>query len=91
MVLSVTFLQIEDALLCFKKLYPYVTNADHMFDDFLFNSNRKDRKGIMTNAIFGQFNKKFNSNLTYFGEKDRHEYPKYMVNNNDVFLERLGF
>ena len=50
---------------CFKQLYPSVTNADHMFDDFLFNDNRKDRKGITTNARFGQFNKKFNTNLTY--------------------------
>ena len=61
---------------CFKKLYPYVTNFDQMFDDFLFNNNRRDRKGIMTNARFGQFNKKFNTNLTYCNEKDRHEYPK---------------
>ena len=52
----------------------------------------------MTNARFGQFNKKFNTNLTYYNE-DRHEYPKHMVNNgfkgtalpNNVFLERLGF
>ena len=57
-----------------------MTNADQMFDDFLFNNNRKDRKGIMTNARFGQFNKKFITNLTYYNEKDRYEYPKQMVN-----------
>ena len=44
----------------FKKLYPSVTNANQMFDDFLFNYDKKDRKGIMTNARFGQFNIKFN-------------------------------
>ena len=65
----------------FQKLCPYVTNADHTFDDFLFYNNRKDRKGIMTNARFGQFNKKFNTNLTYYNENDRHEYPKQMANN----------
>ena len=27
--------------------------------------------------------KSFNTNLTYYNEKDRHEYPKQMVNNND--------
>ena len=46
---------------CFKKLYPLITDADQMFDNFLFNDNRKDRKGIMTNARFGQFNKKLES------------------------------
>ena len=30
----------------------------------------------MTYARFGQFNKKFNTNLTYYNEKDRHEYLK---------------
>ena len=48
---------------------------------FQFNDNRKDRKGIMTNARFGQFNKMFNTNLTYYNENDRHEYPKQMANN----------
>ena len=67
---------------CFKKLYPYVMKADQMFDDFLFNNNRK---GIMTNARLGQFNMKVNTNLTYYNEKNRHVYPKYMVNNNEVF------
>ena len=75
MVLTVTFLQMEGVFIkCFK--HPSVTNADHMFDDFLFYNSRKDRKGIMPNARFGQFNKKFNTNLTYYNEKDRHEYPK---------------
>ena len=40
-----------------------------MFNDFLFNDIRKDRKGIMTNAKFVQLNKKFNTNLTYYNEK----------------------
>ena len=42
----------------------------------------KDIKGIMTNARFVQFNKRFNTNLTYYNEKDRHEYPKQETNNN---------
>ena len=51
-----------------------------MFDNFLFNDNRKDRKGIMTNAKFGQFNKSFfGTNLTYHNEKDRHEYRHSVV------------
>ena len=72
---------------CFKKLYPLITDADQMFDNFLFNDNRKDRKGIMTNARFGQFNKKLEShykmpfNLTYYNENDRHDYPKQLLQN----------
>ena len=72
---------------CFKKLYPLITDADQMFDNFLFNDNRKDRKGIMTNARFGQFSKKLEShykmpfNLTYYNENDRHEYPKQLLQN----------
>ena len=67
---------------CFKQLYLNITNADEMFDDFLLNNNRKDGKEIMTNARFGQFNKKFNTNITYYNEKDKHEYPKQLINNN---------
>ena len=44
-------------------------NANQMFDDFLFNRNRRDRKGIMTNARFGQFNERYNTNLAYYNEK----------------------
>ena len=74
---------------CFKQLYPqFKEEADQIFRDFLLNDNRKDRKGIMTNARFGAFNKKLESyyktsfNLTYYNEKDRHEYPRQPPNNN---------
>ena len=46
------------------------------FNNFLFNHNRKDRKGIMTNARFGEFNRLYDENLTYYNENDRHIYPK---------------
>ena len=81
---------------CFIKCYIFwramylnreITNEEinlyhNIFNDFLFNENRKDRKGIMSNARFSKFNTfidtKLNENyhISYYNKKDRHFYPK---------------
>ena len=81
---------------CFLKCYCYLknkelSNIESEFEKFLFNTQAKNRKGVMTNAKISKFNNCFNESLQYYNPKDRHLYPKLKEKSDNKMVLYLHF
>ena len=84
---------------CFIKCYNYLMNhnvdeslkIEKEFENFLFNTQSKNRKGVMCNAKISKFNEHFKTNVQYYNEKDRHRYPRNINYPNKEGQKEMSF
>ena len=80
---------------CFIKCYIYLKQYSNINSEytekFLFNTQEKNRKGIMKNSKISKFNKYFNESHQCYNPNDRHIYPKLKEKSENEMIIYLHF